>query len=95
MDNRRLVTRKTGRIPNKNTLKKQHVDAVFSMMFGRSNAKELQNSPLRSPALKLSGALSSRLRLGLQPPKRKKEPQSSFLSQNNVGLWSGPAFTTR
>jgi hypothetical protein len=31
----------------------------------------------------------------VQPPKRKKEPQSSFLSQNNVGLEIGPAFSTR
>jgi hypothetical protein len=55
-------------------------------MFTRFNSKELQNLPPRSPALKLSDALSSRLRLDLQPPKSKKEPQSSLLSQNNVGL---------
>jgi hypothetical protein len=28
-------------------------------------------------------------------PKSKKEPQSSSVSQNNEGLLSGPAFSTR
>jgi hypothetical protein len=31
----------------------------------------------------------------VQPPKSKKEHQSSLLSQNNVGLEIGPAFSTR
>jgi hypothetical protein len=31
----------------------------------------------------------------VQPQKRKKEHQSSFVSQNNLGLCSGPAFSTR
>jgi hypothetical protein len=95
MDNRHLVTRKIGRIPNKNTLKKWHVDAVFSRMFARCEHKEQQNAPPRTPALMPSGELPSRLRLDLQPPKRKKELQSSSVSQNNEGLCSGPAFSTR
>jgi hypothetical protein len=35
------------------------------------------------------------MHLGFQPPKSKKEHQSSFWSQNNVGLEIGPAFSTR
>jgi hypothetical protein len=63
-------------------------------MFMHFNSKELQNSPLRSPALKLSGALSSRLRLDLQPQKAKKSIKAPFC-QNDVGLLSSPAFSTR
>jgi hypothetical protein len=86
MDNRHLVTRKIERIPNKNTLKKWHVYAVFSRMFARCEHKEIQNLPPWTPALMPSGELPSRLRVDFQPPKSKKEPQSSFVSQNNMGL---------
>jgi hypothetical protein len=60
------------------------------MMFGRSNAKELQNSPLRSPAMKLSGALSSRLRLGLQPQNAKKSLKAPFCHKTMWACGTAP-----
>jgi hypothetical protein len=64
-------------------------------MFRRFKRKELQNAPPRTPALMASGALYCQLRSGLKAPKSKKEHQSFFWSQNNVGLEIGPSFATR
>ena len=78
MDNRHLVTRKIERIPNKNTLKKWHVYAVFSRMFARCEHKEVQNLPPRTPAFMPSVELSSQLRLGFQTQKAKKSIKAHY-----------------
>ena len=99
MDNRHLVTRKIGRIQNKNTLKKQHVDAVFSRMFARCEHKELQNSPPRIPALMPFDELSCQLRLpalicalAYSPQKAKKSIKAPCCHKTMWAWKSAPHF---